>query len=102
MVAEDAAGVAPLAAPTRLGGRFAVRIRRIRGRMKRATNSRGARMTPDPPKRPDDETRDRLARELMEQHRAIDERDTRSALRRLPLVLITMMLLGLLLYWLAS
>lgn len=59
-------------------------------------------MTPDPPKRPDDETRDRLARELMEQHRAIDERDTRSALRRLPLVLITMMLLGLLLYWLAS
>jgi hypothetical protein len=59
-------------------------------------------MTPDPPKRPDDETRDRLARKLMEQHRAIDERDTRSALRRLPLVLITMMLLGLLLYWLAS
>ena len=54
------------------------------------------------PDAPDEQTRERLEQELMEKHRPEDERETRSALRRLPLVLITMLLLGLLLRWLAS
>ena len=57
-------------------------------------------MTNDRPERPDEQTRERLEQELMERHRVPDERATRSALRRLPLVLLTMLLLGLLLRWL--
>ena len=54
------------------------------------------------PTQPDERERERLEQEIMDSHRAEDQRQTSSALRRLPIVLVTMILLGLLLRWLAS
>ena len=59
-------------------------------------------MVPNEPEAPDAQERERLEREVMDLHAKEDDRATRSALRRLPIVLVTMVLLGLLLRWLAS